>query len=97
MSIKRYLAAVAFLSCAFGAAFAQNLTLGTKLELNTLDPHFFNAFPTGSSHSTIYEGLVFNDENQKLQPALATSPSDMGRFWRRWTSLMLARTCGSVS
>ena len=73
MSIKRFVAAVAFLSCAFGTAFAQNLTLGTKLELNTLDPHFFNAFPTGSSHSTIYEGLVFNDENQKLQPALATS------------------------
>jgi peptide/nickel transport system substrate-binding protein len=60
---------LAFLSCAL---FAQTLTLGTKLELNTLDPHFFNAFPTGSSHSTIYEALVFNDENQKLQPALAT-------------------------
>jgi peptide/nickel transport system substrate-binding protein len=54
------------------AAFAQSLTLGTKLELNTLDPHFFNAFPTGSSHSMIYEALVGNDENQKLQPALAT-------------------------
>jgi hypothetical protein len=25
---------------------AQSLMLGTKLELNTLDPHFFNAFPT---------------------------------------------------
>ena len=60
---------LAFLSCAVSA---QTLTLGTKLELNTLDPHFFNAFPTGSSHSTIYEALVFNDENQKLQPALAT-------------------------
>ena len=27
-------------------ALAQSLMLGTKLELNTLDPHFFNAFPT---------------------------------------------------
>lgn len=74
MSIRWMAAAAAFLSCAFSASMgAQTLTLGTKLELNTLDPHFFNAFPTGSSHSTIYEALVTNDENQKLQPALATS------------------------
>jgi peptide/nickel transport system substrate-binding protein len=60
-------------AAAFGPmASAQTLTLGTKLELNTLDPHFFNAFPTGSSLSMIYETLVYNDENQQLQPALAT-------------------------
>lgn len=69
MNIRSIATLAAFLSCALSA---QTLTLGTKLELNTLDPHFFNAFPTGSSHSTIYEALVFNDENQKLQPALAT-------------------------
>ena len=69
MNIRPIAILFAFLSCALSA---QTLTLGTKLELNTLDPHFFNAFPTGSSHSTIYEALVFNDENQKLQPALAT-------------------------
>ena len=55
------------------AAFAQSLVLGTKLELNTLDPHFFNAFPTGSSHMMIYDPLVYVDPNQQLQPALATS------------------------
>ena len=69
MNIRPIATLLAFLSCALSA---QTLTLGTKLELNTLDPHFFNAFPTGSSHSTIYEALVFNDENQRLQPALAT-------------------------
>ena len=74
MSIRFVAAALAFLSCVLSTwSGAQTLTLGTKLELNTLDPHFFNAFPTGSSHSTIYEALVSNDENQKLQPALATS------------------------
>jgi len=69
------LAAVIFfaLHCVAPLAAAQMLTLGTKLELNTLDPHFFNAFPTGSSHSAIYEALVANDELQRLQPALATS------------------------
>ena len=52
---------------------AQNLTLGTKLELNTLDPHFFNAFPTGSSHEMLYETLVRLDAAAQVKPALATS------------------------
>jgi len=52
---------------------AQNLTLGTKLELNTLDPHFFAAFPTGSSHPLIYEQLIALDEKLQLKPNLALS------------------------
>lgn len=52
---------------------AQPLTLGTKLELNTLDPHFFAAFPTGSSHPQIYEYLVNLDEKLTLKPGLALS------------------------
>jgi peptide/nickel transport system substrate-binding protein len=55
-----------------GAASAQTLTLGTKLELNTLDPHFFAAFPTGSSHENLYEKLTFQDETGAIQPQLAT-------------------------
>ena len=61
------------LIAAAGAAFAQTLTLGTKLELNTLDPHLFAAFPTGSSHELIYERLTALDEKLNVQPALATS------------------------
>ena len=49
------------------------LTLGTKLELNTLDPHFFAAFPTGSSHPLIYEHLITLDEKLQLKPNLALS------------------------
>jgi len=56
-----------------GGATAQNLTLGTKLELNTLDPHFFAAFPTGSSHPLIFEHLVALDEKLQLKPNLALS------------------------
>ena len=52
---------------------AQTLTLGTKLELNTLDPHFFAAFPTGSSHEMIYEKLAALDEKLVPRPQLATS------------------------
>jgi peptide/nickel transport system substrate-binding protein len=55
------------------ATVAQTLTLGTKLELNTLDPHFFAAFPTGSSHENLYEKLTFQDETGAVVPQLATS------------------------
>lgn len=54
-------------------AAAQNLTLGTKLELNTLDPHFFASFPTGSSHEHLYEKLTFLDERGQVVPQLATA------------------------
>ncbi len=58
--------------CALTAG-AQTLTLGTKLELNTLDPHFFAAFPTGSSHEMLYEKLAVLDEKLVPKPQLAAS------------------------
>jgi peptide/nickel transport system substrate-binding protein len=54
-------------------AFAQNLVLGTKLELNTLDPHFFAAFPTGSSHEYLFDKLTVLDEKLRVAPSLAQS------------------------
>ena len=54
-------------------ALAQNLTLGTKLEVNTLDPHFFNAFATGSSHEMLYEQLTAFDNSGGIKPRLALS------------------------
>ena len=66
-------AAVAAIALAGGAASAQTLTLGTKLELNTLDPHFFNGFPQASSHSQIFDGLTYQNDRQQLEPALAES------------------------
>src|SRR3954453_12739551 len=52
---------------------AQELTLGTKLELNTLDPHFFAAFPTNSSMAYFFDKLVEYDDKLAIRPALATS------------------------
>src|SRR3546814_14434765 len=49
------------------------LRIGTKLELNTLDPHFFNGFPQASSHSLLYEALLLLDDKMRPQPALATA------------------------
>jgi peptide/nickel transport system substrate-binding protein len=70
--LKRLTIAVAF---AFLPAFAvaQNLTLGTKLELNTLDPHFFAAFATNSSMQYFFDKLVEYDDKLKIRPALALS------------------------
>ena len=52
---------------------AANLKVGTSYDLSTLDPHFFAAFPTGTSHSYIYDRLVNQDLNTKLIPGLADS------------------------
>ena len=54
-------------------ASAQNLVLGTKLELNTLDPHFFSAFPTNSSMQYFFDKLVEYDAKLAIRPSLAVS------------------------
>ncbi len=63
----------AVLALAAPLAAAQNLVLGTKLELNTLDPHFFAAFPTNSSMEYFFDKLVEYDDQLHTKPALATS------------------------
>ena len=70
--LKRFLLAAAFAGLA-ALAHAQNLTLGTKLELNTLDPHFFASFPTNSSMAYFFDKLVEYDEKLAIRPSLATS------------------------
>src|SRR5438093_1005627 len=52
---------------------AQDLVLGTKLELNTLDPHFFSAFPTNSSMEYFFDKLTEYDDKLDIKPALAES------------------------
>jgi len=71
--MRRLLLAAAAALAIGSAASAETLTLGTKLELNTLDPHFFNGFPPASSHSQIWDALVWQNERLELEPALATS------------------------
>ena len=71
MLLRRF-TTLAFCLCALSAT-AQTLTLGTKLELNTLDPHFFAAFPTGSSHEMLYEKLAVLDEKLVPRPQLAVA------------------------
>src|SRR5690242_21455969 len=71
MSKRIVLVLAAFLAAA--SAHAQNLTLGTKLELNTLDPHFFASFPTNSSLQYFFDKLVEYGDKLEIKPALAAS------------------------
>jgi len=68
--MRRLLLGIAGLALAFAAG-AQNLVLGTKLELNTLDPHFFAAFPTNSSMAYFFDKLVEYDDKLAIRPSLA--------------------------
>jgi peptide/nickel transport system substrate-binding protein len=70
--------AAALLLAGTGLAQAQTITpgqlvIGTKLELPTLDPHFFNSFATNSSLRQVFDTLVERDETLRLQPNLAKS------------------------
>ena len=73
--MRRLFLAIAALALAFAAG-AQNLVLGTKLELNTLDPHFFTAFPTNSAMEYFFDKLVQYDQNLRIEPQLAV-PTDV--------------------
>ena len=70
--MRRLSLAIAGLALAFAAS-AQNLVLGTKLELNTLDPHFFAAFPTNSAMEYFFDKLVDYDADLRIEPRLAES------------------------
>jgi peptide/nickel transport system substrate-binding protein len=64
------------------SAQAADLRLGTQLELQTLDPHFFASFPSGTSHSNIYDRLIATNDSMVLQPGLAESWSALdGQTW----------------
>lgn len=62
---------------------AQDLTIGSKLELTSLDPHFFASFPAQSSHTYLYNRVVGLDNDLNLVPELAErwEPTDDGN-WR---------------
>ena len=65
------LAAVAMLVLPCAMASAQDLRLGTRLQLPTMDPHFFGTFATASSPAVIWERLVDLDEQGRPVAALA--------------------------
>jgi peptide/nickel transport system substrate-binding protein len=65
-------AALVWAALAGGAA-AQSVTLGTGLQLTTMDPHFTSAFAPSNAHAQIFDGLTWLDEKLELVPALAAA------------------------
>ncbi len=66
------LAAAACLALA-GQASAQNLTIGIGGSPTSLDPHFYNASPNISLTMHLFDRLVEQDPQARLQPMLAES------------------------
>ncbi len=56
-----------------GAASADNLTIGVRVETSSIDPHFFNSPPNLQIGSHIFNKLVRRDKDEQLQPDLAVS------------------------
>jgi peptide/nickel transport system substrate-binding protein len=71
-AMRRTIIAAALVALGAATAGAQTLTLGTGLQLNTMDPHFFNGFPAGNAHPQIFEGLTEIDATLETRPALAS-------------------------
>ena len=62
------------LPLAFSApASAQELKIGLASEPTSIDPHFHNLGPNNALRRHIFEGLVAQDDEQKVQPELAAS------------------------
>jgi peptide/nickel transport system substrate-binding protein len=71
--MRKFTLAAAALVLGAGAAAAQSLTLATGLQLNTMDPHFFNGFPAGNAHPQIWDALTEIDAALEVKPGLATA------------------------
>ena len=54
-------------------AAAADLRIGLGLEPTSIDPHYHNLGPNSSFSRHVFDRLIHQDENQKLQPALALS------------------------
>ena len=56
-----------------GGAWAETLTIGTRVPTHTMDPHFSNSPPDLLIGMHFFDHLIFFDERQQLKPGLATS------------------------
>ena len=65
------LGVVAAAALAAGAA-AQDLTIGLGANVTSIDPHFHNLSPNSNIAAHIFDRLIHQDEQQRLQPGLAT-------------------------
>ena len=72
-SIGVFTAAAAMAAFFPGQASAADLTIGLASEASSVDPHYHNLGPNNELRRHMFESLVWQDEQQKLSPLLATS------------------------
>lgn len=71
---KRFTAAaVVAAAMVTGAAQAADLKIGLASEPSAIDPHYHNLGPNNEMRRHMFESLLWQDEQQKLSPLLATS------------------------
>src|SRR3954467_7081868 len=73
MARFRHVVAAVIASLWIGGAGAQELKIGLAAEPSAMDPHFHNLTPNHSATKHIFDRLLDQDENQRIQPMLATS------------------------
>lgn len=66
-------AVAALLAGLAGAASAAELTIGSRSNASSMDPHYSSLGPDVSAMKNVYETLTARDSNLQLIPALATS------------------------
>src|SRR5215213_10171906 len=71
--LRAYALAILATVAAVSQAVGQELKIGVAAEVTSIDPHFHNFGPNNSLRMHIFEGLVSNDEQQRLVPTLAAS------------------------
>ena len=76
----RAMSAVFLSSLLVGAVHAADLTIGLSTPVTSLDPHFHNLTPNNSLGRHVFETLVKQDENQRMQPGLAESWKALNDF-----------------
>jgi len=67
------LCAVSLAAVLASPVMAQELTIGVSAEPSALDPHYHNLGPNNAMRRHVFESLILQDEQQRLQPGLATS------------------------
>jgi len=68
-----FAAAAAILAVSASAASAEELTIGLAAEPSAMDPHYHNLGPNNAMREHIFDSLVEQDAQQKLEPQLAES------------------------
>jgi peptide/nickel transport system substrate-binding protein len=56
-----------------GSAGAEELTIGLAAEPSAMDPHYHNLGPNNAMREHIFDSLVEQDAEQRLEPQLAES------------------------